>query len=145
MNTILNLSTGNLSFKIHSYKTIYIYICTVSSQLLLSPLLQWIKMVNMGRFGQSHTLSKIDFCPDQPGSNKMHQSLLVAKILLSWCIYCDYNLLQQIREHRNSLRKKIVRSLLWTEFSIPSILLYSRWFGSGDIATHNGHLGSWQF
>ena len=133
------LSTGNLS---HLKSTVIqnsIYICTVSSCCLLCCSgSKWC----MDCFGQSNMLSKlISAQTSQEGIQFTKAYYVVGMILLSWRIYCDYNLPQQIREHRNSLRKKIVRSLLWTEFSIPSILLYSRWFGSGDIATHNGHLG----
>ena len=37
----------------------------------------------MGLFGQSNLHRRLDFCPDQPARNQIHQAKLVFKILLS--------------------------------------------------------------
>ena len=59
--------------------TVHIIHSTVSSYSKLPALLNWLKPVNHGPFGQSI----LDFCPDQPGRNWMYQDLIAAKVLLS--------------------------------------------------------------
>ena len=71
-----------LPLSIHS-----IYIRTVSSQQLLSALLNWFKLV-YGPFGQSNMQPTLDFCPD-----KARQITEDIEQLRSFCpniVYCAY-------------------------------------------------------
>jgi hypothetical protein len=56
-------------FKSRSYLLGTVYIMTVSSYHLLPALLNWFKPV-YGPFGQRN-MQTIDFCPHQPGRNKI--------------------------------------------------------------------------
>ena len=56
---------------------------TVSFYCLSPALLNCLKPVNHGPFGQSKMQITLDFCPDQPGGNWMYQDLIAAKVLLS--------------------------------------------------------------
>ena len=58
-----------------------IYIGTVSSQHLLSALLDCFKLV-YASVGKSNMHRTLDFYPGQPGMNLMYPSLRVAKVLL---------------------------------------------------------------
>ena len=50
-----------------------IYIRTVTSYHMLSALLNWFKLV-YGSIEQSNMHYILNFCPDQPGRNRMHQN-----------------------------------------------------------------------
>ena len=81
-----------IQLRIHS-----IQIRTVSPYCLFSALPNWFKLV-YGPFGQSDTNCTLDFCPDQPGRNRMYQ--LKAKEQLRHRSDCQIYILYQDRVPR---------------------------------------------
>ena len=75
----------------------------VSSQCLLSVVLNWFKLVD-GPFGQSNVHRILDLCTDQLGRNRMHQKQKIAKVLLSNLYY--YQSPQTASPPKQSVRVK---------------------------------------
>ena len=69
-----------------------IYSRTVSSERLLSALMNWSKLV-YGLFGQSNMNHTLHFCPGQPGRNQMYQSrsltVLIYILWVCWSNFCS--------------------------------------------------------